>query len=128
MVLDASAAVTLLVGDVLGERVAALLADAEIDAPHLIDFEIVNALRRLALGGRMHAARAAAALDDFADLEIRRYPAAPLVARIWALRHTHTPYDAAYIALAEALDEPLLTTDARLARSHGHHARTELVE
>lgn len=61
------------------------------------------------------------------DLPLTRYPHAPFVGRAWALRENITAYDAAYVALAEALDAPLLTTDGRLARSTGHNARMEFV-
>lgn len=67
-------------------------------------------------------------MEDLLALPIRRYPARPLLRRIWELRRTHTAYDASYVALAEALGVPLLTADARLARSHGHHAQIELLE
>ena len=71
--------------------------------------------------------RASQAFEGFVDLRLVRYPHVQLLQRIWELRHALSPYDAAYVALAEALEAPLLTADARLARSTGHRARIELV-
>lgn len=99
------------------------LAGASLHAPGLIDYEVVAALRGLTLGGKLTLARAADALGDFADLRIRRWPAVmPLRARAFGLRDSVSAYDAAFVALAEALDCPLVTRDARLARSSGHDA------
>ena len=92
-------------------------------APHLLDLEVASALRRFALRGDIPAARATAALAHFADLSFDRHDHEALLPRIWALRHTHTAYDAAYVALAEALQATLLTRDSRLASSHGHSAK-----
>jgi predicted nucleic acid-binding protein len=72
--------------------------------------------------GEVSVPRANTAFNDFADLALVRYPATEFLPRIWALRSTLTPYDAAYVALSEALEAKLVTTDARLARSHGHRA------
>lgn len=69
----------------------------------------------------------AAAVDDLADLPLHRYPHDFLLPRVWALRHNLTAYDAVYVALAEALDAPLLTRDRRLAKAAGHYAGMELV-
>lgn len=96
---------------------------------HTLDFahlEIVSALRRRWAAGELGDARAQEALDDLAATPIPRHRAARFAQRAWELRHTHTPYDAAYVALAELLRVPLLTTDARLARSRGH--RAEIIE
>jgi len=98
-----------------------------LDAPHLIDLEIASTFRRLEAAGRVSSRRALVALDDLTALPLERHPAATLLPRIWQLRRILTAYDASYVALAEALDVPLLTTDARLARAHGHGARVELV-
>jgi predicted nucleic acid-binding protein len=67
------------------------------------------------------------ALEDLADFPITRYPHTPLLSRIWELRHNVTAYDAAYLALAEALPAPLITRDAKLAAVAGHRARVELM-
>lgn len=77
-------------------------------------------LRRFVRSREIDAARAGAALALLPELRLQRYPMTVLLERIWSLRETLSAYDAAYVALAEALDLPLLTTDGRLARSHGH--------
>lgn len=110
------------------ERAQERLAPARrLHAPHLIDVEIVHALRRMVLSRELRAPRARAALEDFGSLRITRYAHAPLQWRMWELRDNLTAYDAAFVALSEALDMPLLTVDARLARASGHGARVELV-
>jgi predicted nucleic acid-binding protein len=128
LIVDASALVEYLLGSAAGHRVADRLSRVEtIDAPHLIDLEVSSALRRHVAAGTLEERRAADALTKLALSPLRRYPATLFLPRIWELRHTHTAYDAAYVALAEALDTPLVTLDARLARSHGHQATIELV-
>jgi predicted nucleic acid-binding protein len=128
-IVDASAAVEYLVGTPLGARVAEVLASrGDVGAPHVFDFEVVSGLRRLAAHGGLDPGIALEALRDLAELPVERYPAQALLARMWELRHTHTAPDAAYVALAELLETPLLTADVRLARSHGHGAQIELVE
>ena len=123
LVVDASAAVDFLLASPSAKAVEQELERAEsLHAPHLIDLECASALRRAVSGGRIDDARGLAALGDLGQLSLTRYPAGPLLERIWELRHTLTTYDAAYVALAEVLDVPLLTTDERLARSHGHRA------
>lgn len=96
-----------------------------LHAPHLIDYEFDNALRDLRLGGRISARMADQARADFAELRIERHPGATTSNRAWQLRRNHTAYDAAYIALAELLDAPLITGDAKLRGSH--RAQIELV-
>ena len=96
-------------------------------APHLIDLEVAQVLRRYTLSGDLGRSRAAEALQDFLDLPIERYPHDLFLTRIWQMRHNVTAYDAVYIALAEALDAVLLTTDARLAAASGHDAQVEVV-
>jgi predicted nucleic acid-binding protein len=128
IVVDASALIEVLLGtpaaQPLGER---LFAEGEtLHAPHLIDVEVAQVLRRYALAGALDGERGSQALQDLDDFPMARYPHAPLLSRIWELRHNVTAYDAAYLALAEALDAPLLTRDARLASAAGHRARIEL--
>jgi predicted nucleic acid-binding protein len=84
-------------------------------APHLLDVESAQVLRRYVLSGIISADRGAEAIQDLADLRLNRYPHEVLLPRIWQLRHNLTAYDAAYVALAEALDAPLLTRDKALA-------------
>jgi predicted nucleic acid-binding protein len=98
-----------------------------LHAPHLIDVEVAQVIRRYAANGEIDGERGQAALADLADLRLLRYPHDFLLPRIWALRNNLTAYDAAYVALAEALDAPLLTRDRRLATAAGHRARIELV-
>jgi predicted nucleic acid-binding protein len=84
-------------------------------------------IRRYAANGEIDGDRGLSALTDLADLPLRRYPHGFLLPRIWALRNNLTAYDAAYVALAEALDAPLLTRDRRLAAAAGHRAQIELL-
>lgn len=98
-----------------------------LHAPHLVDLEIAQVLRRYAVAGQISGVRGREALDDLAALRLRRWPHEPLIPRVWELRQNLTAYDAAYVALAEALDAPLLTRDRRLATAPGHGARVELV-
>lgn len=96
-------------------------------APHVVDLEILSAFRRLERMGRATSERVAEAMADLTDLAVERYPHRGLVERIWQLRHNATPFDAAYIALAEALRAPLVTADAAMARAPGHSAVVEFM-
>jgi predicted nucleic acid-binding protein len=128
IVIDASAAVDLIVGGPAHDRVAAQLRRARTcAAPHLIDAEVGQVLRRFALAGRLDPVQATEALADFAALPLVRYAHAPLMARAFDLRANATFYDALYIVLAEALGAPLLTLDARLGQLRGHAARIEIL-
>ena len=129
MVLDASAVVAVLVGSGPGaERIRerAERPGESLHVPHVMDLEVLHALRRQALRGVLSVARGAEAVEDLADIAFVRYPHVPLAGRIWELRENLTAYDAAYIALAEALDAPLITMDARLARAPGIRAAVEV--
>jgi predicted nucleic acid-binding protein len=127
VVLDASALLELLLGTKTGGRVEARVASARaVHVPHLIDVEVASALRRLMFAKEVGEARAGDALADLLALPLERHPHAWLLPRAWALRQSVTSYDAIYLALAEALGEPLLTTDAKLSRAHGHRAVVEL--
>ncbi len=96
-------------------------------APHLLDVEVTQALRRsVALHG-LSVSRAEEALQDLMDLRVRRYPHTPFLRRIWALRDNLTSYDALYVALAEALGATLLTCDTKVAAAPGHGARVEVI-
>lgn len=106
----------------------ALAPDEQLHAPHLLDVEITQALRRLVQLGDITSARAQQALDDHTAFGIDRHGHEDLLPHMWELRESINAYDAAYVALAEALDAPLLTCDAKLARSHGHRAKIDLVK
>lgn len=97
-----------------------------IHAPHQIDLEVSQVLRRLELSGEHAPAEAAARLELWSAIPVTRHAHVPYSKRIWELRHNVNAYDAAYVALAESLDAPLVTSDARLAGSTGHRARIEL--
>ncbi|MBI2468283.1 MAG: type II toxin-antitoxin system VapC family toxin [Candidatus Rokubacteria bacterium] len=129
IVLDASAVLELLLrrpaGDTLRERVSA--RDETLHAPHLLDIEVTQVLRRYYLAGHLSAERGREALEDLADLDVRRYPHDVFLSRVWELRSSVTAYDAVYLALAEVLGAPLVTLDRRLASARGHRARIELV-
>lgn len=100
----------------LGEDVRHRLdGDGELAAPHLIDLEVLQALRRLVRRGDLTFDRAQIALEDFADLNLTRYPHVALLERIWELRDRAGAYDAAYLALAQVIGVPLITCDAKLA-------------
>lgn len=128
IVLDASAMVELLLRTPRAVRLAARLGTPleSVHAPHLIDLEVASALRALEARGVVAATDAAGALDELLALDIVRYPHDALLSRIWELRGNLTPYDAAYVALAEHLGSPLATCDARLASAPGIRAAIEL--
>jgi predicted nucleic acid-binding protein len=98
-----------------------------LHVPHLLDVEVAQVVRRFAANREIDADRGRMALADLADFPMHRYPHDFLLPRVRDLRNNLTAYDAVYVALAEALDAPLLTRDKRLATSPGHHARIELV-
>jgi len=119
-VIDASVLLSALMDrDEEAEAVRARLAPANLIAPHLVDLEVMQGLRRHDRNGRHDAVRA---LRQFRLLEIQRFDHEPLLPRIWELRHNLTAYDAAYIALAEVVGAPLFTSDRRIANAPGHHA------
>jgi predicted nucleic acid-binding protein len=131
IVVDASALLEFLLQTPLGARVEARLFGHELveefHAPHLADVEVTQGLRRLVRAGEVSSDRAAEAIADLADFDLHRHPHLDLLARAWKLRENLTAYDAMYVALAEALDAPIVTCDAPLARAPGHRARIELI-
>jgi predicted nucleic acid-binding protein len=98
-----------------------------LHAPHLIDLEIAQVIRRYASAGEITSERGTQAIEDFTDLRITRYPHDILLPRIWDLRTNMTAYDAAYVVLAEILDSPLLTRDSKLSRSSVTTAKVQLI-
>lgn len=127
IVVDTSAVLAALAGRPGPLELRARLAeDGDVHAPHLIDVEVVHALRRLVRIRHVSEDRAADIRTDFAELAIVRYPHQPLADRMWELRNNLSAYDAAFVALSEMLGVPLVTCDGRLAGSSGHQARIEL--
>ncbi len=132
LVVDASAVTELLLGRPAAEPVASAIREHDFDlhAPHLVDVEVLSALRRVVAAGDASPARAAEAVDDLIALPLQRYAHEALVPRVWELRENFSAYDAAYLALAEVLVEggaPLLTADTQLARAASEHTGVEIV-
>ena len=129
IVVDASALLEALLRTPAAAAVEERLFDMQrtLHAPHLIDIEVAQVLRRYAAGGQIEPGRCREALDDLSDFPLHRYPHDVLLPRVWELRHNLTAYDAVYVALAEALDARLLTSDRRLAAASGYRARIDLV-
>lgn len=130
IVLDASAAVDLLLGTKPHSEAVAehLIAhEGDIHAPHLLDAEVAQVLRRYVLAGDMAPKRAVLALSRLADLGIERYPHAPFLHRAFALRNNATIYDGLYLALAEALGAPLITRDAAMRSIPGCDAAVTVI-
>jgi predicted nucleic acid-binding protein len=123
IVVDCSAIIDALTAPIDADPLRALLATEQLHAPDLIDYEVVSALRGMTRRGSLSTDRARDTLTDFDDLPLERWPSIdPLRRRIFELRDALSAYDAAYVALAEALNVRLVTRDARLARSTGHAA------
>jgi predicted nucleic acid-binding protein len=132
LVLDASAVGELLLGRTAAEAIAQQFDDHDFDlhAPHLLDLDVLSALRRVVASGDASVARAEQAVADLLDLPIERYPHDVLVPRVWELRENFSAYDAAYLALAESVSETgagLLTADARFARAARTHADVRVI-
>ena len=129
IILDASALLEVLLRTPAAAAVERRLFDSRqtLHAPHLLDVEVAQVVRRYAAAGEVDADRGREALTDLVDFPLRRYPHDFLVPRVWEFRNNLTAYDAVYIALAEALGAPLLTRDRRLAAASGHQAQVELV-
>lgn len=110
-----------------GDQARSRLRGERLTAPHLIDVEVASAWRGLAAAGHLSARRVALALTDLQELPIRRAPHQPLLARCWELRAYLTMYDATYVALAEALEAPLVTADRRIAAAPGLRCQVEVL-
>jgi predicted nucleic acid-binding protein len=111
-----------------GSSARGAVADEVLAAPELVDLEVLSVWRRQVAAGKMTARRAAQAVSDLAALPLRRMSHRLVLQRCWELRHTVTVYDAAYVALAEALAIPLLTADARLSCAAGLRCEIKLIK
>jgi predicted nucleic acid-binding protein len=128
LVVDASVLATALADDGAdGDTARGRLRGEDLAAPELIDLEVVSVLRRQLSAGKLDARRARLALDDLLELPIQRAPHRALLRRCWELRDNLSVYDAAYVALAEALDTPLVTADARLVKASGVKCAVEVL-
>jgi predicted nucleic acid-binding protein len=129
IVVDASAALEVLLRTPAGPRIETrLFAPGEsLHVPHLLDLEVVHVLRRYEAARVIDAQRGQEAIADLTAWPLTRYPHDLFLARIWALRHNLTAYDAVYVALAETLNVTLVTCDERLVVSVGHRATIALV-
>lgn len=129
IVVDASILATALIDDgSSGDRVRARLRTESLAAPDLLYLEVASVARRALASGRADARRTALALDDLVVFPLLVAPHGPLLPRVWELRENLTPYDAAYVALAESLDCPLLTADLRMSRAAGVRCAFEVLE
>jgi predicted nucleic acid-binding protein len=127
IVLDASAAVELVLATRPGAVVAQRLRGQTVHAPAHFDVEAIGAIRRAAACRLISDHEGLVAVGNFLSLPVRRWPIKPFVQRAYQLRSTHTVADGVYVALAEGLAVPLITCAARLAQSHGHDVEIEVV-
>jgi len=129
LVVDASCLCEVLIGAPAAEAIRARLAsDREHAAPHVVDVEVFGVIRREHLLGHLDRTEATQAVDDLAAWPGERFGHRPLLARAWELRTTVRGWDAMYVALAEALDATLVTTDRRLASAVGPSCPIEVVD
>ncbi len=128
IVIDASIAIELILQTQVGSRVSTrVFASGETrHAPQLIDLEVAQVLRRFVARREIDAKRGRVALEDLGRLALHRYDHDALLPRVWTLRDNLTAYDAAYVALAEALGAPMFTRDRRLAAAPGLRAKIEV--
>lgn len=128
IVLDASAAVDWLLQTPAGQQIEKRIfsRSESLHAPHLLDLEVAQVLRRLARENLISQQRAEQALEDFLSVRVARYPHTVFLPRVWRLRHNLSAYDAAYVVLAEKLNAPLISRDTRLPSAPGHVAQVEL--
>jgi predicted nucleic acid-binding protein len=129
IVVDASAAAEVLLRGPAAEAIERRIhhISETLHAPHSIDVEVSHVIRRYAARGDISDDLGRGAISDLVDFPVRRHPHLWLLPRIWELRHNLSAYDAAYVALAETLDAPIVTRDRRLAGASGHRARIELI-
>jgi predicted nucleic acid-binding protein len=130
IVIDASALLEFLLQTALGTRVETRLFrdESEFHVPHLVDVEVVQGLRRLVRTREVSSRRAAEAIADLGELDLHRHAHPDHLARAWGLRDNIRADDAMYVALAEALDAPIVTCDGPLANAPGHRATIELID
>ncbi len=110
-----------------GERFRRRLRGEAIVAPDLLRVEVMSVVRRHLSAGRLTKKQASAAVEDLLDIPMSVFATAPLLRRVWELRDNLTAYDASYVALAEAIDRPLVTADHRLANAPGVRCQIELL-
>ena len=129
IVADASALVEALVGEGATADAARCRINSatQVHTPHLVDIAVASAIRRLSKADGFPSDLATTAIGQLDELPLTRYPHRPFLDRIWELRDTLTPYDACYVALAEAVGAPLVTLDATLAKATGVRCRFEII-
>ena len=129
IVIDASAMIEVLLRTPAAESVEQRIFGLRdtIHAPHLLDVEVAQVLRKYSLAKDLADSRGREALDILADFPLRRHSHEMLLERVWQLRNNLSAYDAVYVSLAEALEGTLITCDKRLAGATGHNATIELV-
>ena len=128
IVLDASAAIELVLNTSVGKQVNKRIADEReaIQVPHLVDVELIHVIRRFVMRNVIGVARGEMAIRLWRMLDVQRHEHEPFIVRIWQLRNNFSAYDATYVALAEALSAPLITADRRLAAAPGSGIRIEV--
>ena len=129
IVVDASVVLEVLIRSRVGLEIEKRIFSAgeRLSAPHLLDLEVAQVIRRYCASGEIDSDRGKQAIQDLKDFPINRYQHDIFLDRVWDLRHNLTAYDAAYVALAETLPAPLVTRNAHLASAPGHEALIELI-
>jgi predicted nucleic acid-binding protein len=130
IVLDASALVELLLNTPVGQKISARIENPVegVHVPHLVDLEVIQALRRYVREEELDVEDALAAIEDLRALDLQRHAHEPMLDRVWELRNNITAYDAVYVALAEVLDTKVVTCDGPFSRARGVAGRVELVQ
>lgn len=129
IVVDASALLEVILRTSAAEAIErqAFKRRETLHAPHLIDVEVLQALRRYVASDAIEAQRGSDAMEDLCDFPLRRYPHDFLLPRVWELRNNFTCYDAVYVALAEVLGARFLTRDQRLAAATNQFTRVKIL-
>lgn len=115
--IESSALVDALIGDPANPELLAVIADSELHAPALLDYEVASALRGHARGGKLADAEVGTAVEEFRALRIERYLLSAMIAPVLDLKKRFTVYDAAYAVLAQVLDAPLVTADEKMVEA-----------